>query len=271
LIATINRLGGFARRDFLTAVSYRAAFLGDIIGLGFQIVMFYFLSLMIDPSALPTYDGQPVSYLEWASVGIILGAFMTLGLEQTSTALRQEQLTGTLESLLMSPVRTWIIQLGLATYDLVYVPIRTAVFLGLLAWLLDVSFLWSGLPALFLILLVFIPFVWGLGMVGSAIILTFKRGARLVGIAGSAINILSGAYFPLELFPPWAQAIGESNPVGLAFEAGREALLAGATIADVGPDALTIAIWAVITLTFGQVAGMWALARERRRGTLTIY
>ena len=268
---TANRLAAFARRDFLTAWSYRAAFVSDIFSLGFQIVMFYFLSLMVDPNTLPTYGGRQVSYLEFASVGIVLGAFMGLGLSKTSTALRQEQLAGTLESLLMTPARPWLIQLGLASYDLVYVPVRTGLFLGLLAYFLDVSFLWSGAPAAFVILLVFIPFVWGLGMIGAAIILTFKRGGGLVGVVSTAINIVSGAYFPLELFPSWLQPIAERNPVGLAFEGMREALLGGAALADVGIDALIIAVWAVISLALGHFAGNWALARERRRGTLSIY
>ena len=204
-------------------------------------------------------------------VGIVLGAFMGLGMGKTSTALREEQLAGTLESLLMTPVRLWVIQLGMASYDLLYVPVRTGLFLGVLAVTLDVSFDWSGIPAALLILLVFIPFVWGLGMIGAAAILTFKRGGGLVGIVAAAINITSGAYFPLSLFPDWVQPIAERNPVGLAFEGTRQALLGGARIGDLAGDAAVIALWAVVVIAVGQVAGTVALARERRRGTLITY
>lgn len=233
--------------------------------------MFYYLSLMVDPATLPSYGGRAPSYLEFTSVGIVLGAFVGLGLSQTSTALRQEQLMGTLESLLMTPVRPWVIQLGLATYDLMYVPIRTGIFLGVLAWLLDVTFLWTGLPAALAILLVFMPFVWGLGMIGAAIILTFKRGGGMVGVVSGAISIVSGAYFPLDLFPDWVQETAESNPVALAFEGSRQALLGGAGLADLGREILIIALWAVATLTLGQISGNLALARERRLGTLSLY
>src|SRR5690606_3679682 len=147
----------------------------------------------------PQPGGRTATIREFATVGIVLGAFMGLGMGKTSTALRQEQQAGTLESLLMTPVRPWVIQLGLASYDLLYVPLRTGLFLGALALLLDVTFLWSGVPAALLILLVFIPFVWGLGMIGAAAILTFKRGGGLVGIVAAAISITSGAYFPLSL------------------------------------------------------------------------
>lgn len=117
MIPASNRLAAFARRDFLTAWSYRAAFVSDIFSLGFQILMFFFLNQLIDPATLPSYSGR--TYLEFAAMGIVVGAFMSLGLSSSSTALRQEQLAGTLESLLMTPVRPWLIQLGLATYDII--------------------------------------------------------------------------------------------------------------------------------------------------------
>lgn len=271
MTAVMGRLSAFARRDLLTAWSYRAAFVSDAFNLLFQIAMFYFLGKLVDPTTLPQYGGRPTTYLEFAAVGIVLGAFMGLGMSKTSTALRQEQLAGTLESLLMTPVRPWVIQLGLASYDLIYVPLRTGLFLGALALLLDVAFLWSGVPAALLILLAFIPFVWGLGMIGAAAILTFKRGGGLVGIVAAAISITSGAYFPLSLFPDWLRSLAESNPVGLAFEGTRRALLGGASISDVITDVGFIALWAVAVLAVGQVLGTLALARERRRGTLITY
>lgn len=271
MTAVLNRLSAFAQRDLLTAWSYRAAFVGDLFSLAFQVVMFYFLAKMVDPSTLPSYGGRPTGYLEFAAVGIVFGAFMGLGLSKTSTALRQEQLAGTLEPLLMTPVKPWVIQLGLASYDLVYVPVRSAVFLGSLSLILGVHLDVAGIPAALALLLAFIPFVWGLGMIGAAVILTFKRGGGLVGLVATAINITSGAYFPLSLFPEWVQPIATRNPVGLAFEGSRQALLGGARLGDVAGDVAIIAIWAVVMIGIGHYAGKWALERERRRGTLVTY
>jgi ABC-2 type transport system permease protein len=271
MTTVMGRLSAFARRDLLTAWSYRTAFISDVFSLGFQIVLFYFLGRLVDPATLPQYGGRPTTYLEFAAVGIVLGAFMGLGMSKTSTALRQEQLAGTLESLLMTPVRPWVIQLGMASYDLLYVPLRTALFLGALAVTLNVSFELAGVPAALLLLVVFIPFVWGLGMIGAAAILTFKRGGGLVGIVATAISITSGAYFPLALLPGWIRPVAEANPVGLAFEGTRQALLGGAGVDEVLWDVGVITLWAILALVVGQLAGTLALARERRRGTLIIY
>lgn len=267
----MSRFAAFARRDFLTAWSYRAAFVSDIFALSSQIVMFYFLEKLVNPATLPTYRGESVTYLEFAAVGIVLGAFMSLGLSKMSTALRHEQLIGTLESLLMTPVRPWVIQLGLASYDLIYIPVRTTLFLGLLAITLGVDFDLSGSGAALVILLAFIPFVWGLGMVGAAVVITFKRGGGMVGIISTAINIVSGAYFPLSLLPDWIRPIAESNPVAVAFEGMRLTLLGGATLRELIREIVILVIWALVSLAVGHVASTLALARERRRGTLMAY
>jgi ABC-2 type transport system permease protein len=108
-------------------------------------------------------------------------------------------------------------------------------------------------------------------MISAAVILTFKRGGGMVGLIASAISILSGAYFPLSLLPEWFQERAEANPVGIAFESTRQALLGGATLADVGGDVLVIGAWAILSLALGQISGNLALARERRRGTLSTY
>ena len=48
---TLAKLIAFLRRDFLTQVSYRLAFLLQIVGLLFSLAAFYFMSKMIDPDA----------------------------------------------------------------------------------------------------------------------------------------------------------------------------------------------------------------------------
>ena len=89
--------------------------------------MFYFVGLMVDPAKLPSYGGRHATYMEFAAAGIALTAFIQVGLGRVGTAIRQEQLTGTLESVLMTPTSFSTIQVGSTVYDLIYVPIRTAV------------------------------------------------------------------------------------------------------------------------------------------------
>ena len=100
-------------------------FFSDAANLIGQALVFSFISLMIDPDVLPTYGGNEVSYLEFASIGIALGVFVQFALDRVAVAVRGEQLMGTLESVLMTPTSPVTIQLGSVAFDLLYIPIRT--------------------------------------------------------------------------------------------------------------------------------------------------
>jgi ABC-2 type transport system permease protein len=267
----LRKIPAFVRRDFLTAWSYRVAFLSDFVNLAGQILLFYFVGKMIDPSALPTFAGTQVTYLEFAAVGIAIGVFMQLALDRVSTALRGEQLMGTLESLLVTPTAPATIQLGSVAFDLVYIPLRTAVFLVAVALIFGLHFELSGLLPALALLFVFIPFVWGLGVASAAAIMTFRRGGGVMGIGVVALGLLSGIYFPLTLLPGWLQTIADLNPVAHAINGMRDALLGGAGWSEIAPDLVVLAPLSVGSLCLGLYLFRRAVARERRLGTLGLY
>src|SRR4051812_25894975 len=97
------KLAAFLRRDFLTAWSYRMGFISDMSGLLLQAVIFSFVGKLIDPKVLPAYGGTPTGYLEFVAVGILLNAFLQIGMNQVAGSIRNEQLMGTLESVLLTP------------------------------------------------------------------------------------------------------------------------------------------------------------------------
>jgi ABC-2 type transport system permease protein len=226
---------------------------------------------MVEPSALPTYGGQEVSYLEFASVGIALGVFVQFALDRVATAVRGEQLMGTLESVLMTPTAPATIQLGSVSFDLLYIPLRTAIFLVGIALAFGLHYDPAGIAPALLILIVFIPFVWGLGVASAALILTFRRGAGVVGIATLALALVSGVYFPIDLLPGWLQTAAELNPIALAIEGMREALLGDAPASDAFRTAAILVPMSAVSLLLGMLAFRLAVRRELRRGSLGLY
>jgi ABC-2 type transport system permease protein len=266
----LRKLSAFARRDLLIAWSYRGAFFGEWIGLLTGAATFYFVGLMVDPETLPSYGGTHATYMEFVAAGIALGAFIQLGLGRVGAALRGEQLMGTLESLLMTPTSLSTIQVGSAAYDLIYVPIRTAVFFVVIAVAFGLHFDAAGGGPAALALLLFIPFVWGLGVLSAALTLTFRRGSGAFGLAVSALMVGSGAFFPLDLLPHWVTSVARFNPITLAVEGLRRPLLGGGWD-GIWPDALLLTPMSVGTLAIGLFAFRVALRREQRRGTLGLY
>jgi ABC-2 type transport system permease protein len=267
----LGKLAAFARRDLLIAWSYRFSFVSDLVSLAGLTLVFYFLGLLVDPDRLPVYEGTRVTYLEFAVIGLALGMVMQLALERIAQVVRAEQLMGTLESLLMTPTSLTTMQLGSVAFDVLYVPLRTAVFLFAVSLAFGLHMEPAGIAPAALVLLAFIPFMWGLGIAGAALILTFRRGGGLLVAAMLVLGLLSGVYFPADLLPGWIAATAGANPVAIAIEAIREALLGGAGVGDVLPDAGMLVIASAGSLTAGAAAFRLALRRERRLGTLGLY
>jgi ABC-2 type transport system permease protein len=271
MLVEAGKLGAFFRRDFLIALSYKMAFISDAVSLLLQAVVFSFMGKLIDPQRLPSFGGHRSSYMEFVAIGISLGAFVQLGLGRVAHAVRQEQMIGTLEALLMTPTKVTTIQLGSVVYDLFYIPLRTAAFLAVLGATFGLHFHLAGfLPALAMLLL-FIPFVWGLGVLSAAAMLTYRRGGSGVGFIGLVLTLGSGAYFPVSVLPSWAQVIARVNPITTAVDGMREVLIGNEGWTHAGSICLQLGPAAVISLTIGFLAFRLALRRERLRGTLGLY
>jgi ABC-2 type transport system permease protein len=265
------KVSAFMRRDFLTAWSYRMAFVSDIAGMLVQTVTFYFVGRMVDPAVLPTFGGQRVTYLEYAAIGIVFGAFISIGLGQVAAAVRQEQLMGTLESLLMTPTTPGTIQVGSVAYQLVFVPLRTGLFLLLIGFAFGLHFSANGILPAAAIFVLFTPFVWGLGLLTAAGVMTFKRGTAGVGFGVTLLVLGSSAYFPLGLLPDWIQGIASYNPLTLAIAGVRSALLSGTGWDALSAKVLLLVPMAVVSLTAGTEAFRLAVKREQDRGSIGLY
>jgi ABC-2 type transport system permease protein len=271
LLGELRKIPAFFRRDLFVMWSYRLAFFSDWINLIAQLVVFYYVAKLVDPRNLPSYNGVAPTYMEFVGVGIALTSFMQVALGRVVSAIRTEQLQGTLEALLVTPTSPATIQIGSVVYDLAYIPIRTVTFLVMAAFFFGIHYFASGLLPVCVILLVFIPSIWGLGILGAAATLTFRRGSGIVGFGASVLTLTSGSYFPVELFPGWMQVLIRPNPITIALNASREALIGGVGWSQVLPAVLSLVPFMVLFLGMGVIAWRWALRRERRKGTIGLY
>jgi ABC-2 type transport system permease protein len=271
LVAEARKIPAFVRRDWLVLLSYRAAFVSDLLFIGVQALMFGFVAKLVDPDVLPSYGGTHAGYFEFVMIGVLITSVSGLLLQRVSTAIRQEQMIGTLEPLLTSPVSPTTVQAGSIAFDLLFIPIRMAGLLLAVALTLGLGYHASGIAPSLLLLVVFLPFVWGLGLVTAATILTFRRGTGVLGVTMSVLGLVSGAFFPLTLLPDWLARLAAGNPVAIVMEATRGALIGGTGWDGVAGDLLILVPVSCAALFAGVSAFRAALAREHRRGTLGLY
>jgi ABC-2 type transport system permease protein len=270
-IEEIRKFPAFFRRDLLVAWSYRLAFAVDWVNLVGQIVVFALVGRLVSPSVLPTVGGVQITYVEFIVTGIALTTLLQIALGRVVNAMREEQLMGTLEALLMTPTSQWTVQLGLVVYDLVYVPIRTILLFVVATLLFGLRIHLDALAPLVAILIAFIPFAWGIGMLGAALVLTYRRGVSVLTFGTSILMIGSNAYFPITVLPGWVQSLTKFNPITVALHGVRNVLLAGTGWGDALHTVLLLVPVAIVSLLVGIAAVRFAIARERRQGTLGLY
>lgn len=267
----LGKLAAFVRRDWLVAVSYRTALVTDWFAILAQVGLFAFLGEIVAVDALPTYGGQRPSYLEFATIGIVINALLNIGLNGLVSVVGSEQRTGTLEQVLSTSVRLPTYQIGSGLFALLYTPLRMTVLLGLVAFVLGGRFSFANLAPATVVLAAFVPVVWGIGLAAAGGVVTIRRGAGIAGFAGILLGAASGAYFPVDLLPTWLQVVMRYNPVTVTLETVRAVLLGGAGWSAVWQPVGVLTTTGIVFTILGSAVFRAALRREMRRGTLHLY
>ena len=265
------KLPAFMRRDWLIMLSYRMAFVSDLAAIAIQAVLLAFIEKLVDPSTMPVYGGTRADYLEFAVIGVMISLATGLMLSRVATAVREEQMIGTFEAVLTTPTAPGTVQAGSVAFDLLFIPLRMAVLLVAVALTFGLSFHASGVLPSLAVLAAYLPFVWGLGLVSAAAMVTFRRGGGLLAVGVGALGIVSGAFFPLALLPGWLEAVAAVNPLAIAMETLREALIGGRGWTSLPAETALLAPMSLAAVAVGALAFRAALARERRNGTLGLY
>lgn len=254
-------------RDYLVTRSYRAALAMDLAFGAVNVLIYYFISQTFEGAATSDLSGAP-SYFDFAVVGIVVTMVVTAAGTGLARRMREEQLTGTLEVLAAQPVRTAELFAGLGALPFLLAGVRSLIYLGMAALLLDLDTSqasWAGLGAM---LLATGAAMSALGMVAGAVVLVVKRGEIVIGGLILAMGLVGGAFFPIEVMPSWLQALGHVVPTRFAYDGLRAALFRGGGWED---DVLVLLAFAAVCIPAGVWLGGRALEFTRRRGSLSQY
>jgi ABC-2 type transport system permease protein len=267
----------FLARDLLIEASYPVALALQVAGVLFSATLFYFLAQAVGGAASPYLAAYGGDYFAFVLIGLAFAGYLAVGLQAFGRALREAQLTGTLEALLMTPAPVATILVGPALGSYLLTTLRVGLYLlagallfGLRLGGLDAAGLALALAALVLAVLAFS----GLGILAASFVMLFKRGEPATLLVLNGINLLGGVYFPVEVFAeraPWLLPLANLLPLTYALRALRLALLGRATPAALWPDLAALAVFAAVLLPAGLLAFRWAVARARIDGSFTHY
>jgi ABC-type multidrug transport system permease subunit len=258
------------RRDWRIATSYRASFVLELGSIVFFLALFYYLGRLVSEEELAARESLSGDYFAFAAVGIALFRMVSLSLAGFAAKLREEQTTGTFEALMTAPVSPGLIVLASSAYDLLRGALSGLVVLlaAILIFGLDLDLAAGSLATATLAIVGSLGLFAAFGAAVAAVIVVLKRATALLGLALTALALLGGVYFPVDVLPAALEAIAEASPFTWALDVLRDSLLGG----DVDPAQLVGLFAAVAVLIPLSLAAFgWALRRARRTGSLATY
>jgi ABC-2 type transport system permease protein len=226
-----------------------------------------------DPQALQAFAERAgtTGITVFVFVGYAMYMWLSSLLWGPGTALRQEQIRGSLEAVFLTPASRLVPLFGPPLTNIVWVFMNLVV-TGIGAWLLfGIVLPLGGILYALAITLVGVPAMYAMGSLFGAGVLRFGEIGPAVQFVRGSLSLLCGITFPIAMLPAWAQATAAVMPPTYIVDGMRSALLKGATLADLVPVGTTLLGLAVGFGVLAVVVFRWLEAGARRSGMLGRY
>lgn len=267
----LSILLAFLRRDILNEISYKLSFFLQLLGIFPVVLMFFFLSRLVGTTISGPLEPYGGSYFPFVLIGIAVQNYLTLSLSRFSGSLRESQLSGTLEAVLVTPVRLPSFLIGSTAYSFVFNALRILIYLAVGSLLFHVHFNWARLPAALGVIGLTIAAFSCLGIFSASFIMLFKRGDPINWGFNVISWLLGGVYYPVNILPLWLQKVAYVIPMTHSLEALRLILLTNHRLPILWDHLLVLGLWGAIGLPVSLLCFRYALNRARIQGTLGHY
>jgi ABC-2 type transport system permease protein len=204
-------------------------------------------------------------------VGWATYMWLSLILWGPGTALRTEQIRGSLEAIFLTPASRLVVLFGPAVSQLIWA-VWIFVVVGLALW---IGFGITVGPAEALralsVILVGVPALYAIGALFAAVVLRFGEVHSLVQGVRGLFTALCGMSFPIVVLPDWAQTVALTLPPTYLIAGLRAVLLAGAGLGRIAGDLLVLAAMGVVLALLAAWAFGVTERHARRGGRLAQY
>jgi ABC-2 type transport system permease protein len=178
-------------------------------------------------------------------IGMILYAITSI---LTATAVVKERERGTIEQLIVTPIRPWELMVGKILPYVILALLDTFEVLFIGAWWFDVP-IRGDLSLIFLLSSLFLLSGLGIGLLASTIANTQQEAMLTVWMTLLPGIFLSGFFFPLEAMPRVLQWVSYLIPLRYYLTIIRSLLLKGVGIPYLVEETIALAIFGVLIMT----------------------
>jgi ABC-2 type transport system permease protein len=265
------KLYAFLKRDFLNAASYKYAFISSFLGIFLSSATFYFISKLITGNQVAALESYGGDYFSFVIVGVAFSGLLGLFQEGLPGIIRSAQMTGILESLLVTQTGIPTILVGSSLYSLIYMSIRMIfhIILAIVVFGMQLGNInWLG--AMLVFLLTALCFL-SIGILSASFIMVYKMGNPFNWLFGSVSGLLGGVFFPIAVLPDWLRLVSYALPITYSLEGMRKSLLTSAGFSEILPSILALAGFGGLLFPLSLLVFRRAVVKAKRDGTLTHY
>ena len=157
--------------------------------------------------------GAPEEYVGFVVIGGAMTAFWMNVLWSMSSQLYWEKEQGNLALYIMAPNTMMAVLLGMALGGLVATALRAIVIVVVGSWLFGVQYEVSNYLQLFVVFLLAMVALYGMGMMSASMFLLLSREAwHISNLAQEPIYLLSGFFFPIKNLSFWVALCLANSP-----------------------------------------------------------
>lgn len=207
------------------------------------------------------------NYMGYIVIGTMLWMWVNTTMWGFGTFLREEQMRGTLESNWLCPINKFDFLLGNGLVSMLQALIINIISVLEYRFIYRIHFT-GNISYWFLIFLIMIPGIYGLGALFASLVLWAKETNAAVQFVRGCIMILCGITFPISITPIWMQSISKCIPFTYGIMAARQLMVNGNTLKEAS---FNIKICLILGLTFfiaGRLAFLYTERRVKNQGTL---
>ena len=179
-----------------------------------------------------------------AMIGMILQYLTTM---LTATSIVRERERGTIEQLIVTPLRSWELMLGkLTPYVLLaFLDTIEVLVIGVLVFKVPIT---GSTMLLMLLTGLFLVTTLGIGLLISTVANTQQEAMITTMFTILPSIFLSGFFFPLAAMPTWLQAVSYLIPLRYFLIIARGIVIKGVGVSALWPEVFALVIFAVVVM-----------------------
>lgn len=206
--------------------------------------------------AIEDVQARSQRYIDFLLPGLMAFTLMQLSIAGSGFNIVEYRRKGILKRLFVTPIepRDFITAIVLARMAIVLVQLSVLILFAVL--LLDIRIVGNFFSYYFIVILGTIVFLCQGFCLGS-----LAKTQESIGALGNIVIMpqifMSGIFYPIESMPEWIQPVAHLLPLSFVSTGMREIANAGATLIEIFPSLIGIAVWFVISFIAATRLFLW--------------